>query len=221
MAPAVLRTVRLLRASAADAARRRGASALLPPLPAAAQRLYLQRDAAPSREHHHDNAVGRRMHKEAAVAAAAAAAAAAKGYVSLRLGRASLLDKTQALRGARRVVAHVGASALHLLFAGVAAGAAWLFVDATGAGPIGAHWAVCVASALWAEPPRAYLLRPQPGVSADGVDAALLRAAVAQLDAVGEQGEQGEQGGGGGRARLIERLECDRSMTTAAPTGRS
>ena len=197
----MLRTVRLLRASAAEAARRHG---LTPP--AAAQRLYLQRDAAPSREHH-DTAVCRRMHKEAAVAAAAVAAAAAaavaaavaaEGYVSLRLGRASLLNKTQALRVARRVVAHVGASALHLLFAGVAAGAAWLFVDAAGAGPIGAHWVVCVASALWAEPPRAYLLRPQPGVSADGVevDPALLRAALAQLDAVGEQGR------GGGRARL-------------------
>ena len=206
----MLRTVRLLRASAAEAARRHG---LTPP--AAAQRLdlqrsylylqrsylYLQRDAAPSREHH-DTAVCRRMHKEAAVAAAAAAAVAAavaaEGYVSLRLGRASLLNKTQALRVARRVVAHVGASALHLLFAGVAAGAAWLFVDAAGAGPIGAHWVVCVASALWAEPSRAYLLRPQHGVSADGVevDPALLRAALAQLDAVGEQGR------GGGRARL-------------------
>ena len=215
----MLRTVRLLRASAADAARRRGSTALPPP-PAAAQRLYLQRDAAPSREHH-DNAVGRRMHKEAAVAAAVAAAAAAEGYGSLRLGRASLLDKTQALRAARRVVAHVGAGALHLLFAGVAAGAVWLFVDAAGAGPIGAHWAVCIASALWAEPPRAYLLRPQAGVSADGVDAALLRAAVVQLDAMGEQGEQGEQGGGGRRASLFERLECYRSMTTTAPTGRS
>ena len=195
----MLRTVRLLRALAAEAARRHG---LTPP--AAAQRLdlqrsylylqrsylYLQRDAAPSREHH-DTAVCRRMHKEAAVAAA-------EGYVSLRLGRASLLNKTQALRVARRVVAHVGASALHLLFAGVAAGAAWLFVDAAGAGPIGAHWVVCVASALWAEPSRAYLLRPQHGVSADGVevDPALLRAALAQLDAVGEQGR------GGGRARL-------------------
>ena len=140
------------------------------------------------------------------------ASAAARLVQLLLLGRASLLDKTQALRAARRVVAHVGAGALHLLFAGVAAGAVWLFVDAAGAGPIGAHWAVCIASALWAEPPRAYLLRPQPGVSANSVDAALLRAAV---------GEQGEQGGGGGRARLIERSHSSRSMTTAAPTGRS
>ena len=36
------------------------------------------------------------------------------------------------------------------------------------------------ALCLLAEPPRAYLLRPQPGVSADGVNSALLRAALAQ-----------------------------------------
>ena len=224
-APAVLRTLRLLRAHA-DAPRRRGSGGgglpaplplALPPLLAAASvslRVYLQRDPAPSREHN-DNAAGRgrRVRNEEAVAAALRQA----GYVTLRLGRASLIEKAAALRAARRVVTPVGASALNLLFAsggggggssGGAGAALWLFADPAGAGAIGAHWTVCVAAALWAEPPRAFVLRAQPGVSTDGVDVSLLRAAVARLDAGGE----------GAGPPMLERLECDRTMTTTAPS---
>jgi len=143
--------------------------------------------------------------------------AAAESYVSLATRaaaeRASLLDKTQALRVAWRVVAHVGASALRLLFAGVRwPPAQRRFLSTRQARGPSARIGRC-ASPLHCGPNRRARIpavRSQPGVLADGVDSALLcRRARAAGRAGGEQVEQSEQGPGRrrrrrARARLIE-----------------